>query len=306
MVGSGDSGKTYLIHECLRVGKFQPNFNKKYFLYQHPQPLYDVMQEEGDILEFFQGVNFGTINSLKNNGTNYLLIFDYSFAEICNSKEFVDISIACRHHGFSTIFIKHNLFHQSKLGSDFELQISHIVLFLHKSPTDVHQVATIGVQSGTGFAFVDSYRDATSVHIGHFLIEFSTRTDDRLRYCTKSGKNPSNFYVPDELNHLKRLDDEYTKSVYSLSISTLFPRMQNLVSKNLSKRNYPISQRVYRQHAARKLVRSKKSHVLKYRDNIYELFPKRTTRNHRRSLFLAQNLLLLKQTNSTFAINHLS
>ena len=138
LVGPSDSGKTYLIHEWLKVGTLQPKFDKIYFFYQHPQPLYDVMQKEIDNLEFVQGVHFEFIKSLKNNGTKYLLIFDDSCAKICNSKEFVDIATAGRHPRFSTIYFKHNLFHQSKLGRDVELQNTHIVLF--KSPRDVHQV----------------------------------------------------------------------------------------------------------------------------------------------------------------------
>ena len=87
------------------------------------------MQKDIDNFEFVQGVHFEFINSLKNNATKYLLVFDDSYAEICNSKEFVDITTAGRHRGFSTIYIKHNLFHQSKLGRDVELQNTHIVLF---------------------------------------------------------------------------------------------------------------------------------------------------------------------------------
>ena len=36
------------------------------------------MQKETENLEFVQGVNFEFIDSLKNNGTKYLLIFDDS------------------------------------------------------------------------------------------------------------------------------------------------------------------------------------------------------------------------------------
>ena len=132
----------------------------------------------------------------------------------------------------------------------------HIILF--KSPRDVHQVATIRVQLGLGSALVDWYQDATSVPFGHLLIGLSPRTDDRLRYCTNSGNIPSRFYVPDNLKLLKNLDDEHTKFLYSPSIPALFPRMQNSISKNMSKGIYPIFQRVHRQPAARKLVRSKK------------------------------------------------
>ena len=153
LVEPSDSGKTYLIHEWLKVETSQPKFDKTYFFYQHTQPLYDVMQREIDILEFVQGVHFEFINSLKNKGTKYLLIFDDSCAEICNSREFGDIATAGRHRGFCTIYIKHNLFHQSKLRRDAELQNTHIVLF--KSPRDVHHVALLSVQFGLGSVPVD-------------------------------------------------------------------------------------------------------------------------------------------------------
>ena len=230
-----------MIHEWLKVGTVQRKFDKIYFFYQHPQPLYDVIQKEIDNLEFVQGVHFEFINSLKNNGTKYLLVFDDSCAKFCNSKEFLDNATASKHRGFSTIYIKLNLFHQSKLERDVELQITHIVLF--KSPRDVHQFATLNVQLGLGSALVDWCRDATTVPFGHLLIDLSPRTDDRLRCCTNSGNIPSKFYVPDNLKHLNHLDDEHTKFLYSPSIPALFARMQNSVPKNLSKRIYPVSRR---------------------------------------------------------------
>ena len=143
-----DSGETYLIHEWLKVGTFQPNFDKIYFFHQHPQPFYDFMQKEIDNLEFVQSVHFEFTNSLKNNGTKYLLNFDDSCAEICHSKEFVDIATAGRHREFSTIYIKHILIRQIELGRVVELQNTHIVLL--KSPRDVDQVATLSVQLGLG------------------------------------------------------------------------------------------------------------------------------------------------------------
>ena len=109
-----------------------------------------------------------------------MLIFGDSCEEICNSKAFVDIAKAVRHRGLSTIYNKHNLFHQSKLGRDVELQNTHIVLF--KSPRDVMEVTTINTQLRFGSELVDWFRDATSVPFGHLLIDLSPRTDDRLCY----------------------------------------------------------------------------------------------------------------------------
>ena len=191
LVGPSQTGKTQLIYNWLKIGTFQPKFDKIYFFFQHSQPLYDVMQKEIENLEFVQGVNFEFIDSLKNNGTKYLLLFDDSSEEIRNSKVFVDTATAGRHRGLSTIYSKHNLFHQSKLGRDVEVQNTHIVPFT--SPRDVMQVTTLSTQLGLGSELVDSYRDATSAPFGHLLIDVSPRTDDRLRYCTNSGSVPSKF-----------------------------------------------------------------------------------------------------------------
>ena len=160
----------------------------KFIFYQHSQPLYDVMQKEIENLEFLRGVNFEFIDSLKNNGSKYLLIFDNPCEEICNSKAFVDIATAGRHRGLSTIYINYNHFHQSKLGRDVELQNTHIVLF--KSLRDVMQVTTLSTQLGLGSELFDCYRDATSVPFGHLLIDLSPRTDDRFRCCTNTGSIP--------------------------------------------------------------------------------------------------------------------
>ena len=54
------------------------------------------MEKEIENLEFVRGVSFEFIDSLKNNGTKYLLIFEYSCEEICNSEAFFDIATAGR------------------------------------------------------------------------------------------------------------------------------------------------------------------------------------------------------------------
>ena len=83
-------------------------------------------------------------------------VFEDSCAEICISVEFVEIATAGRHRGFSTIYIKNNLFHQSILGRDVELQKRHIVSF--KLPRDAHQVGTLRVQLGFGSTLVVSLK----------------------------------------------------------------------------------------------------------------------------------------------------
>ena len=98
------------------------------------------MQRDIDNCESVEGVNLEYINLLQNNGTKHLLIFDDSPEEICNSRAFIGFATPRVQRGLSTIYIKHNLFHQSKLWRDVQLHKTHNNLF--KSPRDVVQVST--------------------------------------------------------------------------------------------------------------------------------------------------------------------
>ena len=171
LVGPSEPGKSHLIYNWLKIGIFQPEFDKIYFFSSTLPTSLRCYAKKIENLDFVQGVIFKLIDSLKNNGTEYLLIFDDSCEEFCISKAFVDITTAGRHRGLRTIYIKHNLFHQSKLGIDDELQNTHIVLF--ESRRDVMQVTTLGPQLALGSELVDWYRDATFVPFGHLLIDLS-------------------------------------------------------------------------------------------------------------------------------------
>ena len=113
------------------------------------------MEKEIEDLEFVRGENFEFMESMKNNGTEYLLHFDNSCEEICKSKARVVIATAGRPWGLNTIYIKSRLFLQSKLGRDVELQNTQNVLF--KSPRDVTQKTTLSAQLCLGSELVDWY-----------------------------------------------------------------------------------------------------------------------------------------------------
>ena len=121
------------------------------------------------------------------------------------------------------------------------------------------QVTTLSTQLGLGSELVDWYRDATSVPLGHLLIDLSPRTDDRLRYCTNSDSVPSKFYFPERLKHLRNLDDEHTKSLYSPSVPIASPQMQKPLYSVLSKRVYPVSMRMHSKYTQRKFADHKKT-----------------------------------------------
>ena len=201
------------------------------------------MQNELENLEFVQGVNFETIDSLGNNNTKYLLSFDNSCEEICNSKVFVDTATAGGHRGLSIVYNRHNSYHEKELGRVVELQNTHIVLF--KSPRDVMQVSTLSAQLGLGSKLVGWYRAAASVPYGHLLIDLSPRTDDRIRYFTNTGSILSKFYIHDQLKQSKIFDDEHTKSLYSPSVPIIFAQMQKSFPSVLPRKIYQVPVRMY-------------------------------------------------------------
>ena len=118
------------------------------FCYVLSQTHYDVMLKGVENLEIVKGVNFDFIDLLKHNGKKCLLFFDVSYEQTCNSKVFVVIATAVRHGGLSIFSITQNLFHQSKLGQNIELQHTHIVLF--KCSSDRKSISTISAQLGLG------------------------------------------------------------------------------------------------------------------------------------------------------------
>ena len=121
------------------------------------------------------------------------------------------------------------------------------------------QVSTLSAQLGLASELVDWYHDATSVPFGRLLIDLSPRTDDRLRYCINSGTVPSKFHIPERLKHLRTLDNEHTKFLYSPRVPIAFPQMQKSISSVLSKRIYPVSMRIHGKSAQRKLASPKKT-----------------------------------------------
>ena len=279
LVGPSGSGKSHPIFEWLKIGTFQPKFDKIFYFYQHYQPLYGQMQRKN--LKFIQGVDFELIENLPNNGTKYLLIFYDSCEEISNSKQFVKVATAGRHRGLNTIYIKHNLFHQSKLGRDVELQNTHIVLF--KSPRDVLQINTLSQQLGLGSQLKEWYQDATSTPYGHLLIDLTPKTVDLLRYCTNSGSVPSKFYLPAG-RETKFLDDEHTIRLYTPKFQTFSQKLQKQFIHHCPKSFIQFLSECLVNLLRGELQDLRKVDVVKYRREISELTRRRTSLNKRRTI----------------------
>ena len=227
----------------------------------------------------------------------------FSCEKICDSKAFVDIATAGRHCGLSTIYIKHNLFHQSKLGRDVDVQNPHIVFF--KSPRDVMEVITLSAQLGLGSELVYWYRDATSVPSGHLLIDLSPRTEDRLRCCTITGSLPSKFYIPDRLKQSKILIDQHTRSLYSSMLQSFSRKYISLFLPSSPKEFIQFLHECITNLLKGNLQSMKRHHVAKLEGQVRLLSLKRTTWKQRRDILASEIGLQLIKVYTPRIINNL-
>ena len=113
------------------------------------------MQQEIEYLVFVQGVIFEFIDSLKTTVQSTCQFLTSLVKRFAVQKPLLTLPQLGKHRGLSTIYIKHNLFHKSKVGRDVELQNTHIVPF--KSPRDVMQETPPGAHLNLGSELVDWY-----------------------------------------------------------------------------------------------------------------------------------------------------
>lgn len=238
LVGPSGSGKTQLIFDMLTLpSMFHPNFDRIIYFYQHHQTLYNSMEEKlGDKILFVQGTDWELVDSLVNTTSSqrlfdtdkprYLLIFDDMCEEAASSPEFQSLATSGRHKNMHVLFIKHNLFHQSKFSRTIDLNTTHIILF--KSPRDQDQIGYLGRQLGNRKFLMASYKDATSEPFGHLMIDLDPRCNENLRYCNNITKT-SLFYIPPQTGSFKsklghsntniqeaiEVDDGYSKRLYA-------------------------------------------------------------------------------------------
>ena len=227
------------------------------------------MQKKFEILEFVHCVVSEIIDSVKINGSIYLLTFDVSCEAICNSKALADFAAAGRYRGLSTIYIEHNFFHQIKLGRDVEFQNTHIVLF--EAPHDVMRVSTLGAQLGLWWELFDWYRDATSLPYSRLLFDLSPQTDNLFFHCANNGSNSSKFYIPGGLRQSKVLDSEHSIILYPPSVPIIFPQMQNLFRRCCPK-NFIRFLREYLGNVIKQNVQSlERHHVAKFQSEVWPI-----------------------------------
>ena len=160
LVDPSETGKAQFIYNWLKIGTFPPKFDKIYFLSTFSTSLrcYAKRSWKSRVCAWSKLWICWFDKKTTVQSTCYFLAIPVKrFAvqrPLSTLPPLGDI-------GVWTIYIKHNFFHQSKLGRDVGLQNTHIVLF--KSPRDVMQVTTLSTQLGLGSEVFDWYRVVTSV-----------------------------------------------------------------------------------------------------------------------------------------------
>ena len=208
VVGPSGCGKTELNFKMLSGNTFYPKFIHIIFLYREMQQIYVKMEQKLGVI-FKEYANLEILNNLE----NCLLIIDDSCEEIYNDKEFVKLATAGCHKKINVIYIKHNLYQQSKWSRTIDLNTSHIILF--KSARDIQQVEFLGEQLNLVKFLKHCYQLATKEPFGHLLIDLGPKTSDCLRYCSNiTEPGPTVFYLPSDKAQTTPLNNEREKIIY--------------------------------------------------------------------------------------------
>ena len=187
IVGPSGCGKTELL---LKGSTFYRRFEKIYYFYKEFQPLFKDMQRVIPGIEFLKYSGLDITKNL----SHCLLIYDDSFEEIFNDKEFVKIATSGRYRKLHVIYVKHNLFHQSKWSRTNDLNTTHIISF--KSLRDIQQIEYLGKQLNCLQLIKEAYKLATTEPFGHLMIDLDPKTIQGLRFSSQLiGPDPSIFYI---------------------------------------------------------------------------------------------------------------
>ena len=119
------------------------------------------------------------------------------------------------HKNINVIYIKHNLYQQSK-SRTIGLNTTHIILF--KSAHDIQQVEFLGKQLKLNLVtfLKQCYQLATKDPFGHLLIDLDPKISDWLRYCSNiTEPGPTVFYLPSDKAETTPLNNESEKIIYT-------------------------------------------------------------------------------------------
>ena len=143
-----------------------------------------------------------------------MIVFDDNCQEISNEKDFVKLATAGRHKNFHVIYVKHNIFQQSKQSCTIDLNTTHLILF--KSPRDIQQIDYSGRQLNNAKFLPHAYQLATKEDFGHLLIGLDPKTSEFLRWSSNIVlPSPTIFYLPSSKAVIQSLENESKAIMYN-------------------------------------------------------------------------------------------
>ena len=223
VVGPTGSGKTRLIFSMLTSKTFYPRFEKINCFYGDFQLQFKEVEKKMNI-EFINYLDFEMIKTLQ----DCLLIFDDLCEEIYQ-EDFVKIAVSGKHRGIHCIFVKHNLFHQSRWSRTIDLNTTHIILF--SSPRHSQQIQFFGKQLNKVNFLKECYTKAVAEPHGHLLTDLDSKTSECLRFCSNIvGPGPTIFYLPSSQAKITEITIEREKFAYSVSWKNTSVQQQKLLT----------------------------------------------------------------------------
>ena len=150
-----------------------------------------------------------------NNLRDCMIVFDDTYGEIFNEKDFVKLATAGRHKNVHVIYVKHNLFQQSKQSRTIDLNTTQLILF--KSPRDIDY---LGRQLNNAKFLRHAYQLATKEDFGHLLIDLDPKTSECLRYSSNIvPPSAAIFYLPSSKAVITSLENERERIMYNEAIA---------------------------------------------------------------------------------------
>ena len=166
------------------------------------------------------------------------------------------------------------------------------------------QVSTLNAQMGLGSLIVHWCRDATSVPYVRWLIDFSSRTDKRLR-CTNTGSIPSKLLILENLRHLKSLYDYHTNFLPSPSVLIVFRKLQSHSFNNCPEEIFRFLYESVGNRLKVNLRSLKRHHKAKFQSKVQHLALRRNTWKGRREFLASGKSLQLIKVITHPVNNHL-
>ena len=148
------------------------------------------------------------------------MIFDDSCKETFNGKKFVKIATSGRHRKLHVIYVKQNLFLQSKWSRTIDLNTTQVVLF--KSLCVSQQIHCLGKLLNWLQFLTEAYKFARAESYGHLVIDLDPKTAQGLRFSSNFiGPEPTVFYFPSQEADITTLANEKKKTCECWSFGAL-------------------------------------------------------------------------------------